>query len=99
MVSHGNHANSLEEGVIRVRRGSYNSLMHAVHRECAKETHPPNMHTARKARKKYSERNAGFQPISIPIGFVPFPPRSQSPRVIVNKLLKKQKHPENRKTK
>lgn len=53
-----------------------------------------------KREKTDSERNAGFQPISIPLVscHAHLIPRPESPRVLINKLLKKgRKHPENRK--
>jgi hypothetical protein len=87
---------SQEKEVIRVRKGSYNSLMHAVHRECAKEKIARRICILpeRQERKTDSERNAGFQPISIPLvschGHLI--PRPKSPRVIVNKLLRKSRN-------
>jgi hypothetical protein len=71
--------------------------MHVVHRECAKETQPPNMHTAKKATN--SERNAGFHPIPIPsVCTIPTSfPKAARQRPIVNKLQKRQNIQKNRK--
>ena len=78
--------------VIRVRKGSYSSLMHAIHRECARETDRALCILCEKGKKKTdSKRNAGFQPISIPLLSCHFHliPKTQSPRVIVNKTPEK----------
>ena len=69
-----------EKAVIRVRKGSYNSLMHAIHRGCAKENRPRDMHTLPKRQEKDRLQAQCRFPAHIhPVAFVPFPSHSQDP--------------------
>lgn len=83
-----------KEEVVKVEKCSYNSLMHVQRKASVRYAY---------CQKGMKRKTPCAMQVSSPCPshwFRTIPSRSQNPtRVIVNKLQRKQKHPENRKTK